>query len=76
MNAAIRPVLCAIALLTAAAAVAVVALLGDDARSVAAPAPAHRPTIVLVHGAWADTSSWDGELTALRSQGCDLFGCM
>jgi pimeloyl-ACP methyl ester carboxylesterase len=26
---------------------------------------------VLVHGAWADTSSWDGEVSALRKQGYD-----
>nr|WP_246598643.1 alpha/beta hydrolase [Nocardia tengchongensis] len=35
--------------------------------------PAHadtsRPTIVLVHGAFADTTSWDGVATALRSDG-------
>lgn len=30
-----------------------------------------KPTIVLVHGAWADTSSWDGEVSALRQQGYD-----
>jgi len=28
-----------------------------------------RPTIVLVHGAWADASSWKGEVLALQSQG-------
>ncbi|MHA3021942.1 alpha/beta hydrolase [Mycobacterium sp. BMJ-28] len=28
-----------------------------------------KPTIVLVHGAWADTSSWDGEVTGLRQRG-------
>ncbi|WP_319429900.1 alpha/beta hydrolase [Mycobacterium sp. RTGN5] len=36
----------------------------------AAPPPdAVKPTIVLVHGAWADTSSWDGEVSALQKQG-------
>jgi hypothetical protein len=36
------------------------------ARLSAAPAPgAIKPTVVLVHGAWADTSSWDGEYDAL-----------
>lgn len=30
-----------------------------------------RPTIVLVHGAWAETSSWDEEVAALRGQGYD-----
>ena len=26
-------------------------------------------TIVLVHGAWADSSSWDGEISRLRADG-------
>ncbi|WP_433556228.1 alpha/beta fold hydrolase [Pseudonocardia xinjiangensis] len=30
-----------------------------------------KPTVVLVHGAWADASSWDGEVSALRKQGYD-----
>lgn len=30
-----------------------------------------RPTVVMVHGAWADTSSWDGEIAALRGLGVD-----
>jgi hypothetical protein len=25
-----------------------------------------KPTVVLVHGAWADNSSWDGEVTELQ----------
>ncbi|MET8002744.1 alpha/beta hydrolase [Nonomuraea glycinis] len=28
-----------------------------------------KPTVVLVHGAWADTSSWNGEVDALRQAG-------
>jgi len=28
-----------------------------------------RPTIVLVHGAWADASSWDGVITRLQAEG-------
>jgi pimeloyl-ACP methyl ester carboxylesterase len=36
----------------------------------AAPANAARkPTIVLVHGAWADASSWNGELDRLQRDG-------
>ena len=31
--------------------------------------PQSLPTVVLVHGAWADTSSWDGEIAALRAKG-------
>ena len=36
---------------------------------VATPLNGVKPTIVLVHGAWADTSSWDGEVAALTKQG-------
>src|SRR5258708_9181454 len=28
-----------------------------------------KPTVVLVHGAWADSSSWNGEVTALEHAG-------
>jgi len=31
-----------------------------------------KPTVVLVHGAWADASSWDGEVDALATQGYDV----
>lgn len=31
-----------------------------------------KPTVVLVHGAWADASSWDGEVAALQRQGYDV----
>ena len=31
-----------------------------------------RPAVVLVHGAWADASSWDGEVEALTRQGYDV----
>jgi pimeloyl-ACP methyl ester carboxylesterase len=34
------------------------------------PSPGQaKPTVVLVHGAWADTSSWNGEMDALRRAG-------
>ncbi|MET0455100.1 MAG: alpha/beta hydrolase, partial [Mycobacterium sp.] len=36
------------------------------------PAPgAVKPTVVLVHGAWADNSSWDGEVAELQKEGYD-----
>ncbi|MEV5785916.1 alpha/beta hydrolase [Streptomyces sp. NPDC051639] len=28
-----------------------------------------KPTVVLIHGAWADTSSWNGEVSLLRKAG-------
>jgi pimeloyl-ACP methyl ester carboxylesterase len=31
--------------------------------------PASQVTVVMVHGAWADTSSWDGEVAALEQKG-------
>ena len=35
----------------------------------AVPAGQAKPTVVLVHGAWADTSSWNGEVAFLRRAG-------
>jgi pimeloyl-ACP methyl ester carboxylesterase len=34
-----------------------------------APAPSGSPTVVLVHGAFADTSSWNGVIERLQSKG-------
>jgi pimeloyl-ACP methyl ester carboxylesterase len=31
-----------------------------------------KPTVVLVHGAWADTSSWRGEVATLQAAGYDV----
>ena len=48
----------------------VVALVGcaaPAASAVAAPKP--KPTVVLVHGAFADASSWNGVVTRLQKQG-------
>jgi pimeloyl-ACP methyl ester carboxylesterase len=36
------------------------------------PAGQAKPTIVLVHGAWADASSWGGEVTTLQAAGYDV----
>ena len=36
------------------------------------PAGQVKPTVVLVHGAWADASSWSGEVTALQAAGYDV----
>jgi pimeloyl-ACP methyl ester carboxylesterase len=38
-------------------------------QSAAPAAPAVKPTIVLVHGAWADSSSWSGEVSRLQQDG-------
>ncbi len=39
------------------------------AQAMAAPVPAQKPTIVLVHGAFADSSSWNGVVTILQRHG-------
>ena len=36
------------------------------------PAGQAKPTVVLVHGAWADASSWTGEVTTLQAAGYDV----
>jgi pimeloyl-ACP methyl ester carboxylesterase len=36
------------------------------------PARHARPTVVLVHGAWADASSWSGEVTTLQAAGYNV----
>ncbi|WP_445165888.1 alpha/beta fold hydrolase [Mycolicibacterium sp. Dal123E01] len=59
----------------ASTAVMACAVMGPSAIAAGAPvAPAPtgaKPTIVLVHGAFADASSWGGEVAALQKQGYD-----
>lgn len=59
---------------TSAAAMACAAFgpASTAAAEPAAPPPSGaKPTIVLVHGAFADASSWGGEVAALQKQGYD-----
>ncbi|MFE4962935.1 alpha/beta hydrolase [Streptomyces sp. NPDC056660] len=53
----------------AVAGMAAAAPPGDAADTGHAAGKQTKPTIVLVHGAWADTSSWNGEVTLLRHAG-------
>lgn len=58
-----------------AACVAVTALVGGysaPTTASASPPGGSRPTVVLVHGAWADASSWDGEVSALQQRGYEV----
>ncbi|GAA4620371.1 alpha/beta hydrolase [Actinoallomurus vinaceus] len=44
---------------------------GDARSPVRCSAPGHRAiTVVLVHGAWADSSGWSGEINQLQRAGC------
>jgi pimeloyl-ACP methyl ester carboxylesterase len=67
-------------LIIAAVIVAIAGLvipLSQMASAHAAEAPATgngpKPTIVLVHGAWADTSSWDGVIQRLQADGYTVY---
>ena len=56
------------------AALAGLAIAGSAAASAHSPAASHhtsgpRPTIVLVHGAWANGSSWNGVVRRLQTDG-------
>lgn len=67
--------------LVLATALAVIGLSGSEASaSPTADLPGHgpattKPTVVLVHGAWADSSSWDGVVGRLQDHGytVDVF---
>ena len=43
------------------------------AAEAAAAGDGPKPTIVLVHGAWADTSSWDGVIQRLQADGFTVY---
>jgi pimeloyl-ACP methyl ester carboxylesterase len=67
-------------LIIAALALAIVGLVIPlsqiaSARTTDALATGHgpKPTIVLVHGAWADTSSWDGVIQRLHADGYTVY---
>jgi pimeloyl-ACP methyl ester carboxylesterase len=52
-----------------ATAVAFTSLFAATSAGAATPAKHSKPTIVLVHGAWADGSSWDGVVENLQAKG-------
>jgi pimeloyl-ACP methyl ester carboxylesterase len=55
--------------LAVSAVISAVALTGSLTSASAATARPSLPTIVLVHGAWADGSSWSGEIIRLQQLG-------
>ena len=57
------------AILVALAAWLAVSVLLTSSGQARPRAIAVKPTIVLVHGAWADSSSWDGEISRLQADG-------
>lgn len=70
------PMLGVLVLLVALVALVAPLMTTSDQRAhAAAPslAPAAKSTIVLVHGAWADSSGWNKELAALNDRGYDAI---
>jgi pimeloyl-ACP methyl ester carboxylesterase len=65
------------AALMAALAVAITALLvgasGPNVADAVDPQAARKPTVVLVHGAFADSSSWSSVVTQLHNDGYPVF---
>ena len=53
----------------AAGAMSVLSTAGVSAQSSVSHSGGRLPTIVLVHGAWADASSWDGVIKRLQDDG-------
>jgi pimeloyl-ACP methyl ester carboxylesterase len=49
--------------------ISLTALFTVVASTQSATQPASQPTIVLVHGAWADASSWNGVIERLQREG-------
>jgi pimeloyl-ACP methyl ester carboxylesterase len=66
--------LCAV-LLTESGSPATARTTDPNPRAAGAPqkATAAKPTIVFVHGAWADSTGWAEEITALRAKGYDTL---
>jgi pimeloyl-ACP methyl ester carboxylesterase len=58
-----------LAVIAAAVAALLLAVSGSQAAAATTPTSQSKPTIVLVHGAWASTASWDGEIARLESLG-------
>lgn len=61
-------------LLAAFAALLAVPVLAQSGAPTNAPAPTSAPTVVLVHGAWADGSSWAKVIPLLQAKGIRVMG--
>ncbi len=54
-------------------ALAVVPTQAAGAAKASSEGARHKPTVVLVHGAWADSSSWTGVVRGLQTDGYDVI---
>src|SRR5229473_5182412 len=62
-----------LAAVTGAIGLSVLLTAGASAESTTMRADGPKPTVVLVHGAWADASSWDGEIRRLQDDGYSVI---
>lgn len=69
MNTKLRPALASLALLVTAGLAAVVPSAGSSTAAPALPPTGPKPTVVLVHGAFADASGWTKVATQLQAEG-------
>jgi pimeloyl-ACP methyl ester carboxylesterase len=72
LAAAIAAAAVAVATVPAASAGAPAAISGGSGHLAGCGAGPGRVTVVLVHGAWADASSWSGEVSRLQQAGCQV----
>jgi pimeloyl-ACP methyl ester carboxylesterase len=68
-----RVSLLAVALLVVGAAIGVVLGAGHRASAAVPELRGPKPTVVLVHGAWADSSAWDGVIQRLQHAGYPVY---
>ena len=52
---------------------ATVPVQAAEAATAEAGGAQHKPTVVLVHGAWADSSSWTGVVRRLQKDGYEVI---
>lgn len=64
----------AAALATAALSIAPAVAVAQTAAATQSPATESNPTVVLVHGAWADGSSWSKVIPLLQARGIRVMG--
>jgi pimeloyl-ACP methyl ester carboxylesterase len=64
-----RPLLRALGFIVLVGALALSVFAATGAAAAADTSPQTKPTIVLVHGAWADSSSWSGVIQRLQADG-------
>jgi pimeloyl-ACP methyl ester carboxylesterase len=69
----LRLIIAAVVLAMAGLAIPLSQIASARTAEAAAAGDGPKPSIVLVHGAWADTSSWDGVIQRLQADGYTVY---